>query len=144
MTNIALVELARGIAIGAHAGQVDKSVAPYILHPARVAASVEGFEAKVLAWLHDVVEDTPVTLEDLRFWGFPESIVLQVDALTHRKNEPREAYYDRILEWPVATEVKLADVADNSSAERLGKLPVGDQQRLVRKYRAARHYLERM
>lgn len=134
MTNIGMVELARGVAYGAHAGQLDKAGKPYILHPKYVADSVYSSEAKVLAWLHDVVEDTAVTLGDLLVAGFPQNVVSQVDALTHRNREPREEYYARVLAWPVATLVKLADVAHNSSPERLAVLPEADQARLVRKY----------
>jgi (p)ppGpp synthase/HD superfamily hydrolase len=130
-----LLSLAQGIAIGAHAGQVDRAGVPYIMHPWAVAQAVSGFEEKILAWLHDVVEDTDVTLEDLAWWGFPESTVLQVDALTHRKNEPRSAYYARVMEWPAARRVKIADVRHNLG--RLGGLPAEEQGRLRAKYEKA-------
>lgn len=140
--NIALVELARGVAVGAHAGQQDKAGLPYITHPARIAARASTFEERVLAWLHDVVEDTDVTLKDLATAGFPESIVLQVDALTHRKNEPRLEYYARIMRWPVARQVKLLDIDDNSNPDRLHYLDPETQGRLVGKYTIARDALE--
>lgn len=137
-----LIDLAKGIAIGAHAGQVDKAGKPYILHPMAVAAAVVEYEDKVLAWLHDVVEDTPVTLEDLAMWGFPESTVLQVDALTHRiaQKEPRVDYYARILVWPAARRVKIADVHHNLG--RIDYLPEEEQKRLILKYRKALSVLE--
>lgn len=140
--NIALVELARGIAVGAHAGQLDKGGRPYITHPARIAARASTFEQRVLAWLHDVVEDTDVSLEDLAAAGFPESIVLQVDALTHRRHEPRLEYYARIMQWPVARQVKLLDIADNSDPARLRYLDPETQGRLIGKYMIARDALE--
>ncbi len=143
MTNNALVELARGIAIGAHAGQLDKSGKPYIGHPARIAARCRTFETQVLAWVHDVVEDTAVTLDMLAAAGFPESMVLQVDALTHRFKEPREEYYARILEWPSATTVKRLDVDDNADEDRLIMLPLADRKRLRLKYAKARKILGR-
>lgn len=141
MKNFALVQLARGIAFGAHAGQFDKAGLPYILHPERVASRVSTVEEQVLAWLHDVVEDTDVSLSDLAYVGFPEEIVRQVDALTHRPREPRVDYYARILEWPAARRVKLADVEDNSDPSRLHYLDSETQERLQHKYEIARAVL---
>lgn len=143
MTNVALVQLARGIAIGAHAGQVDKSGQPYIRHPERVASQASTFDQKVLAWLHDVLEDTPVTAGDLAAAGFPESLILQVIALTHLPREPRADYYRRILAWPDAVAVKLLDVEDNSSFARLAALDPDTQARLRFKYAKARRILGR-
>lgn len=133
-----LEALAQGIAFGAHAGQLDKAGHPYIAHVARVVARLVVPEDRVLAWLHDVLEDTAVTAEDLAAAGLPESIVVQVEALTHRKGEPRDAYYARILRWPAATRVKRADVADDSDPVRLARLDATTRARLVVKYDKAR------
>lgn len=141
MTSNQLVELARGIAIGGHAGQFDKGGKPYIGHPARIQARFRDSSRKILAWLHDVVEDTDVTLDDLRVAGFPEDLVAQVDALTHRKSEPRVDYYRRILAWPLARDVKLADIDDNSDPARLRYLDEPTQARLRGKYALARRAL---
>jgi (p)ppGpp synthase/HD superfamily hydrolase len=140
--NTALVELARGVAIGAHAGQFDKAGFPYVEHPKRIASRASTPEEEVLAWLHDVVEDTRVTFRDLFLAGFPAEIVEQVDALTHRKNEPRSDYYERVRAFPAARRVKLLDVADNSSPLRLYYLDEETQVRLVKKYAKAREALE--
>ncbi|MFA7264919.1 MAG: hypothetical protein WC054_01165 [Candidatus Nanopelagicales bacterium] len=144
MTNIALAHVARGIAIGAHAGQRDKAGQLYITHPARVAAQFpHDVVLQSLAWVHDVVEDTSVTLDDLAWAGFPESMVLQVDALTHRDREPRTDYYDRILQSGAqAVAVKLADVADNSRPDRLSYLDEETRNRLIKKYLKAYDYLK--
>ena len=118
-----LVALAEQIATDAHAGQTDKAGNPYITHPARVAAKCEQAygdpKTVMVAWLHDVVEDTPVTLDDLLEAGFPEDVVQAVAVITHRLNEPRLAYYDRVRRNPLALLVKLADIADNADPERL-------------------------
>lgn len=141
MTSNQLVELARGIAIGGHAGQLDKGGKPYIGHPARIQARFEDPERKILAWLHDVIEDTDVTLDDLRVAGFDEEIVEQVDALTHRKGESRADYYRRIRRWPKARSVKLRDIDDNSDPARLRYLDEATQDRLRAKYALARREL---
>ena len=109
-----LVERARQIAVDAHRDQVDKSGAPYITHPARVAQRVAGNpQAEMVAWLHDVVEDTAVTLDDLAA-EFPPEIVAAVDAITKRLDEG-DAYYHRVAANPLALVAKYADLADNSS-----------------------------
>ena len=136
-----IVEGAADVARGAHAGQVDKSGQPYIGHPARVAARVRGDDfAEAAAWLHDVVEDTDVTLDDLRR-DFPDELVAAVDALTRRRHEEPDDYYARVRRNPLALRVKAADLADNSDAARLAALPPDTQARLRAKYAHAREVL---
>ena len=132
MTESSMYWRAREIAIFGHEGQLDKLGKPYILHPQAVAASVASTRQKALAWVHDLVEDTPWTLEMLLDAGFPEDFVEEVDALTHRKNEPRVNYYARVLRHVDATVVKRADVRHNLS--RLAGLPASEQERLQAKY----------
>lgn len=127
--------VAREIAIFGHEGQFDKLGAPYILHPQAVADAVKTPRQKALAWLHDVVEDTPWTLEMLLDAGFPSDFVDEVDALTHRPKEPRPDYYARVLQFEDATVVKRADVRHNLS--RLEGLPDSEQGRLLAKYAKA-------
>lgn len=103
---------AQTIAIQAHSGQKRSDGSPYINHPKRVADAVEA-RLKPIAWLHDVVEDTRVTLEDLKQVGFPMYIIEAVDLLTHRKNEPNLTYWGKIKGNPDALAVKLADINDN-------------------------------
>lgn len=76
-------ELAQSIAVAAHEGQVDKAGKPYIEHPAHVAAGVQGDAAKAVAWLHDVVEDTPLTFADLRERGVAPEVIEALKLLTH-------------------------------------------------------------
>jgi hypothetical protein len=89
------LENAIRIAVMAHAGQTDKGGAAYITHPLRLLAAVEPEEAKMVAVLHDVVEDTTVTVEDLRREGFGEGVVAGVACVTHRRGEPYADYVIR-------------------------------------------------
>jgi hypothetical protein len=112
------LETAIRIAVTAHAGQVDKGGAAYITHPLRLMAAVESEEARIVAVLHDVIEDTAVTLEDLRREGFSEDVLTAVACVTHRRDEPYADYVVRCKSHPLAREVKLADLADNSRLDR--------------------------
>ncbi|MFZ1285925.1 MAG: HD domain-containing protein [Candidatus Phosphoribacter sp.] len=137
-----LVHQAEALARAAHKDQVDKAGLPYIHHPARVATRVVGDDlAQATAWLHDVVEDTEVTLTELAEAGFPEAVVAAVDALTRRPDEPADDYYARVAADPLALLVKRADIADNCSPERLGLLDDATQTRLLAKYTHAREVL---
>lgn len=131
-----MVNRAKELAASAHAGQVDKTGNPYIDHPARVAASLTDGDAIATAWLHDVVEDTAVTLDQLAEL-FPPNIVDAVDALTKRADESRAQYYERVRTNPIALTVKLADINDNSNPERLSKLDSATRERLEAKYASA-------
>ena len=131
------------LAIELHKGQKDKSGEPYILHVERVAEKFPKDSLEYLvALLHDTVEDTEVTIDDLRYLGLPESVLEAVDAITHRPYEPLVEYYARIKCNPLATKVKLADVRDNLRADMLQKLPKETQVRLTRKYRRALKVLQ--
>lgn len=132
-----LIETAERLATTAHAGQTDKAGLPYIEHPRRVAARTAVTstdpDAVAVAWLHDVVEDTSVTLDELRETGFPETVIAAVDALTRRPDEG-DRYYQRVAANPLAREVKLADIWDNTHPDRLGLLDADDVDWLTRKY----------
>jgi (p)ppGpp synthase/HD superfamily hydrolase len=106
------INMARTIATGAHKDQTRRGGEPYITHPARIADRVE-VRLKPIAWLHDVVEDTDIEIEDLVNTGFPKYITDAVDLLTHRKNEPNKVYWKKILSNKDATIVKLEDIRDN-------------------------------
>ena len=130
--------VARELATVAHRGQLDKAGRPYIEHPARVAAAVAHglgprHPAVAVAWLHDVVEDTAVTLEELASQLTAEQLSA-LDALTHRDGETRESYLLRVKQHPWAASVKRADIADNSATERLALLDGATRERLMRKY----------
>lgn len=132
--------LARAIAEKAHADQVDKAGEPYIGHPAHVAASVEGDKAKAVAWLHDVVEDTSTTFDDLRAAGVDDEVLAALELLTHDKSAPYMEYVAAIKKNDLARTVKLADLAHNSDLSRLPEVTEADLRR-VEKYRQAMEVL---
>jgi len=134
------LERALGLAFRAHAGQVDKLGEPYIGHVVRVAAAVSGVERQCVALLHDIVEDTSTSLDELAK-VFPSEVVRAVDAMTKRPNEGYHDYLERVAADPVALDVKLADMADNCAPRRLMGLAEADGQRLAKKYEEARSVL---
>lgn len=113
------LERAISLAAQAHAGQVDKAGQPYILHPLRVMLRVSTEEERIAAILHDVVEDTSITLEQLAEEGFSPTVVAAVEALTKRHGESRMEAAARAAENRVARTVKLADNADNMDIGRI-------------------------
>jgi hypothetical protein len=115
---MATIEKALQIAARAHEGQKDKSGGPYILHPVRAMLNVEGEEAQMVAVLHDVIEDTSVTADDLRREGFSDDVVAAVQCVTHPRNEPYADYVVRCKGNDIARRVKLADLADNARLDR--------------------------
>jgi len=126
-------------AVDAHAGQKDKQSRPYILHPLAVAndPDLPDERHRIVAVLHDVIEDTRKTIEDIRR-EFGDEIAKDVEAISARPNEPRDRYYVRVLERPVPTRVKKADIRHNSSRERLDPLDDKTRGRLMVKYTRAR------
>lgn len=132
------MELADRIATAAHAGQVDKAGRDYIEHPRRVAAAVGNHQqARAAALLHDVLEDTAVTVDDLAAQGIPDQVIAAVRLLTRSADVQPDAYYAAIRQVPLALAVKLADIYDNLDPIRQAALPVDTQRRLQRKYAAA-------
>lgn len=120
-------------ALDAHRGQTDKGGHPYILHPLRLMLSMASEQEKIVAILHDVIEDNPdYTIDSIRQAGYPDDIC---EALTCLTKIPGEVYADfirRIKPNPLATKVKLADLADNMDITRLGNITESDLQRLSR------------
>lgn len=112
-------EAALLIAAEAHRGQVDKNGVAYIWHPIAVANKVKTLKLKTIAILHDVIEDTSVTAEDLLEKGIPEEIVDVVVLLSKPKDEEYESYIRRVKENPDAKAVKLADLEHNTDPERM-------------------------
>ena len=124
----------------AHHGQVDKCGEPYILHPLAVMGMMDTEPERIIAVLHDVVEDTWVSLFHLRFELFSDEIVDAVDALTKRTDETNRQYMERVRANAIATKVKLADMAHN--AGRLERLPRAEERDyLAKKYREQTAYL---
>lgn len=136
----AATELART----AHAGQTDKAGQPYVEHVIRVRDALTGYgeEAQIAGVLHDIVEDTPVSLDDLRTIGVTRRALAAIDSVTRR---PGETYMDlirRAAADPLGRLVKLADNADNSREDRLSYLDPDQAVFLRRRYRKARAVLE--
>lgn len=99
-------------------GIKDKSGSPYVLHCIRVMMSVDSIDAKMVAVMHDLVEDTPMTLEQLREKGFSDAVVNGVKLVTHEEDVTYSDYIVAIKDNPLATEVKLADLKDNTTLSR--------------------------
>jgi len=137
------LDAAIDLAARAHEGQTDKVGAPYIAHPVAVMGRVLTEEEKTVAVLHDVVEDTDMTLDDLREHGFDERVVGAVDALSKRPDEPLEASMRRVLDEPtgLARTVKRADLAHNGDPDRLAELDDDTRSRLTEKYRRSARLL---
>lgn len=130
------------LATHAHQGQLDKAGKPYIDHPAAVAAALRehGDHAEHAGWLHDVVEDTPITLEILATLGYPAEVVRAVDSVTKRDGE---TYFDMIARAaadPLGCVVKMADNRHNFG--RLDHLLPGEQAFLYKRYTRAYAILE--
>jgi (p)ppGpp synthase/HD superfamily hydrolase len=107
------------IAAAAHSGQEDKQGGPYITHPLRVMNLCTDPRAQIVAVLHDVVEDTDTTLDELRGAGFSTEILEAVRCATHPRGVTYTDYIVRLKANPIARQVKLADLTDNSRIERL-------------------------
>ncbi len=103
----------------AHDGAADRSGVPYVFHPFSVAQSLERENEVLLALLHDVVEDTDYTFDDIRALGVPEEVVEALKLLTHDKNVPYLDYVREVKKNPLARAVKLADLRHNSDLSRL-------------------------
>lgn len=136
MNELELLERAIGIAVEAHRGQKDRYGAPYILHPLRVMGRLETALEKTVAILHDVVEDTNWTFEDLRRAGFSAEIVEALECVTKHKGEAYEDFVKRSAGNPLARRVKLADLEDNLDIRRMHGLTAEDAQRLEKYQRA--------
>jgi (p)ppGpp synthase/HD superfamily hydrolase len=122
----ALLEEAIAVACQAHRGQRYPSPErePYIQHSLRVMLAVHSFRTQMVAVLHDVLEDTAVTVGDLRATGLPEEVVAAVVAMTHRPENTYEEYIEQVAGDPLACQVKLADLADNlANNRRLARTP---------------------
>lgn len=122
-----------------HDGQVDKAGIDYILHPMRVSSKMETETEKIVALLHDTVEDTPATVEQIQSL-FGEEVAAAVAAMTKGKEEDYKDYIARLSKNPIAVKVKLADLEHNMSIERLPSFTEKDKE-MVAKYRWAHDFL---
>jgi (p)ppGpp synthase/HD superfamily hydrolase len=117
---IPALEDAIALAAHPHWGQIYPSPndEPFILHPLRVMLAVDGTIDHIVAVLHDLVEDTDWSLQDLQDHGYPQCVIEALDHLTRRSGEQYEAYIDRVARNALARRVKLADLADNLTNNR--------------------------
>ena len=131
-----LTKKAMKISFEAHKNQVDKNGMPYIYHPVHLAEQMTDENTICVALLHDVVEDTDITFEDLSKEGFPDEIIAALKLMTHEKSVPYMDYVKQIATNPIASAVKLADLRHNSD---LTRLDVVDEKALARaeKYKQA-------
>ena len=133
---MATIEDAISIAAQAHKGQKDKAGDPYLLHPLRMMLRMNSEGAMMAAVLHDVVEDTGWTLEQLREEGFPDEVLEAVDCLTHRSGESYQEFVERVQTNPIARQVKIADLEDNMNIRRISQLGTKDLERLEKYHKA--------
>lgn len=137
---MATLEKAIAIAAMAHSGQVDKAGQPYILHPLAVMSAMKSNAERIVAVLHDVVEDTTVTLDMLRAEGFSPAVLAGVNAMTKRPGETRMDAARRAKVNPLAHEVKMADVCHNMDFTRITH-PTSEDQARLQEYRAVLWFL---
>lgn len=136
------IELAISVALQAHKGQLDKGGHPYILHPLAVMNRVESMEEKIVAVLHDVIEDSEVTIEELRGLGFSEEILTAIQLLTRSTEDSYEEFIDKTIMNRTARNVKIADIQENMNISRI-KNPMQEDYNRLEKYRKALERLER-
>ena len=136
-----IIEDAIELATEAHRDQKDKNGQPYIYHPIRVMLAVQSDYEKMVAIMHDIIEDTNWTLEDIAMEGFPNEVVKAVKAITKKKNQPYDEYLEIVKANPIARTIKIADVRDNASPMRLYMLSPDTVIRLTKKYSMALKYL---
>ncbi|HEY7357427.1 MAG TPA: hypothetical protein VH590_13205 [Ktedonobacterales bacterium] len=129
------------LATQAHRGQVDKVGQPYILHLLRVMLRLEGEAAQMAGILHDLVEDTDYSFDDLRALGYAEDLLQALDCLTRRPEESYEQFIERASANPLARRVKRADLEDNMDIRRLPVVGEKDLERLNRYIGAWRQIL---
>lgn len=124
------------LAVQAHKGQRDKTGQPYILHPLRVMFRLATEAERIVGVLHDVIEDTKYTPDDLRQMGYSEEVLVALDGVTKREGESYEDFALRAKANPISRRVKLADLEDNMDVRRLPGVTAKDAERLDR-YRKA-------
>lgn len=140
------LETAIEIAVAAHKGQVDKRGEPYILHPLAVMlicgnpligplSPQQLRDAQIVGVLHDVIEDTDITLADLANKGFSPIVIAALDGVTRREGEPYSKFIDRAKAHPISRHVKVADLSHNLGKERVTGDPNEEDRRI--RYRAA-------
>ena len=131
-----LLDRAIAIAEQRHAGQVDKAGRPYIEHPKRVMQAMSNDGERIVAILHDVIEDTDLTLDQLAAEGFPAYVLEALDSVTRRPGETYEAFVARAATNEIGRRVKYADLRDNADLSRIAAPTAADEARTAKYYRA--------
>lgn len=142
-----LIRKALDIAITAHKGVVDKGGVEYVFHPITVALKCNTDDEKIVALLHDVIEDTPITFDDLRNEGFPEYIIEALDAITRRKPQEQKGvarwnYIKRCKANQIARVVKILDLEHNSDLTRIPNPTAEFKKRVLEEYSAEIEFLK--
>ena len=140
ITKQSMFDIALSIATEAHRGQFDKAGVDYIKHPLYVASQVATEEEKAVALLHDVIEDSHYTAEELLQAGLPETVVTAVQILSKKKGQDYQTYLENVKSNSLARVVKLADLKHNSDLSRLSSVTDKDLERFE-KYKKAIDYL---
>lgn len=136
-----MTKLAMKVCFDAHKEQTDKAGIPYVFHPIHLAEQMDDEDTTAVALLHDVIEDSPWTIDELGKMGFNDTVLKAIEWLTHDESIPYMEYVKKIKENPVARAVKLADLRHNSDLSRLNLV---DEKSLARveKYKKAIQLLE--
>lgn len=135
-----LTRKAMRVSFEAHKNQVDKDNIPYVYHPYEVASRMEDEESVCVALLHDVVEDTDMTFEELGKMGFTDSIIEALKLLTHKDGVPYMEYVEALSVNPIARRVKMSDLTHNMNRTRRENITQQDEKRWA-KYQKAYDYL---
>lgn len=136
-----MTKIALKLCFEAHKDQIDKSGMPYVFHPFHLAEQMADENTTIVALLHDVIEDTEYTLDDLRKFGFAEDVLSAISLMTHADDVPYMEYVVKIKTNPIAKAVKLADLKHNSDMSRLDQITQTDEER-AKKYKQAIELLE--
>lgn len=131
-----IIEKSLEIALKAYAGQTDKAGKTYILHPLRLMAKMQTEKEMSVALLHDVIEDSKYTAEDLLKNGIPADVVNAVQYLTKNKGESYDLFINRVLENKLAAKIKQADIEDNINILRLNSVTEKDLERIAKYHKA--------
>lgn len=133
------IDLALAIAKEAHKNQIDKAGCKYINHPIYVASHCSSEDEKIVALLHDTVEDTELTIKEIRS-KFGDIVADAVDAITHRSNESYDEYLTRLKQNKTAKQVKLQDILHNADISRIAN-PTPDDYKRLEKYKHALDFI---
>ena len=131
-----IIEKSLEIALKAYLGQKDKAGETYILHPLRIMAKMQTDEERSAALLHDVIEDSDYSAEDLLSEGIPTNVVEAVELLSKQDGDSYEEFVDRVLANPLAAKIKKADIEDNINILRLNSVTDKDLKRIAKYHKA--------